>query len=30
MLIPFLAHGLKLMSMGFINPGALPLRGAKV
>jgi len=30
MLLPFQAHGLKLMSMGFINPGAMPLRGAKV
>jgi len=30
LLVPLEAHGLKLMSMGFINPGALPLRGAKV
>ena len=29
-LLPLEAHGVKLMSMGFINPGAMPLRGAKV
>ena len=27
---PLSAHGVKLMSMGFINPGSMPLRGAKV
>lgn len=27
---PLSAHGVRLMSMGFINPGAMPLRGAKV
>ena len=29
-LLPLEAHGVKLMSMGFINPGVMPLRGAKV
>ena len=29
-LLPLTAHGVKLMSMGFINPGVMPLRGAKV
>ena len=29
-LLPLRAHGVKLMSMGFINPGVMPLRGAKV
>jgi Mrp family chromosome partitioning ATPase len=29
-LVPLEAHGVKLMSMGFINPGVMPLRGAKV
>ena len=29
-LTPLTAHGIKLMSMGFINPGVMPLRGAKV
>jgi len=29
-LLPLEAHGVKLMSMGFINPGAMPLRGAKI
>ena len=29
-LLPLDAHGVKLMSMGFINPGVMPLRGVKV
>ena len=29
-LLPLEANGVKLMSMGFINPGVMPLRGAKV
>ncbi len=29
-LVPHEAYGVKLMSMGFINPGVMPLRGAKV
>ena len=29
-LLPLEAHGVKLMSMGFINPGVMPLRGVKV
>ena len=29
-LLPLQAHGVKLMSMGYINPGVMPLRGAKV
>ena len=29
-LLPLQAHGVKLMSMGFINPGVMPLRGAKI
>ena len=29
-LLPLNAHGVKLMSMGFINPGVMPLRGAKI
>ena len=29
-LLPLTCRGVKLMSMGFINPGAMPLRGAKV
>ena len=28
-LLPLTAHGVKMMSMGFINPGTMPLRGAK-
>ena len=30
MLVPHEVDGVRLMSMGFINPGAMPLRGAKV
>jgi len=29
-LLPLTCRGVKLMSMGFINAGAMPLRGAKV
>ena len=29
-LLPLESNGVKLMSMGFINPGVMPLRGAKV
>ena len=29
-LLPLQSHGVKLMSMGFINPGVMPLRGAKI
>ena len=29
-LLPLTSGGVKLMSMGFINPGVMPLRGAKV
>jgi len=29
-LLPLEAHGVKLMSMGYINPGVMPLRGAKI
>ena len=29
-LLPLESDGVKLMSMGFINPGVMPLRGAKV
>ncbi|KAL3923455.1 MAG: hypothetical protein SGPRY_004214, partial [Prymnesium sp.] len=29
-LLPLSVSGVKLMSMGFINPGAMPLRGAKI
>jgi len=29
-LLPLTAHGVKLMSMGYINPGVMPLRGAKI
>ena len=30
MIVPHDVDGVRLMSMGFINPGAMPLRGAKV
>ncbi len=30
MLVPHEVDGVRLMSMGFINQGAMPLRGAKV
>ena len=30
MIVPFEVHGCKVMSMGYINPGVMPLRGAKI